>query len=195
MEDKKQKLLDYMLKTGEIYSNKTIEAVSKPTGISSMIIKGVLQELVSEDLVDSDKIGASTYYWVFASKRSQAVMGEHARLTEKEADLGRAIKEHTAEIERAKEGREESADRSALLGRRDALHREQREQKAVFSMLLKNDPEKAEKMQGYTQIAVEQANVWTDNLYILQKFLRDKLLMEKSTCNKLLGITEDFDYL
>lgn len=59
-----------MYETGNIYNNATIENASKPTGISAMIIKNIIQALVDDNLVDTDKIGASTYYWVFKSKES-----------------------------------------------------------------------------------------------------------------------------
>lgn len=38
-----------------------------------MAIKDVLQGLVDDSLVDSDRIGTSNYYWAFPSKASQAV--------------------------------------------------------------------------------------------------------------------------
>lgn len=41
-EEKKQRLYQHMYDTGNIYNNATIENASKPTGISAMIIKGIV---------------------------------------------------------------------------------------------------------------------------------------------------------
>lgn len=73
-EEKKTKLYQYMYNTGTIYNNSTIEHAAKPTGISAMIIKNIVQALVDDNLVDTDKIGSSTYYWVFKSKLSQNLL-------------------------------------------------------------------------------------------------------------------------
>ena len=38
-----------------------------------MSVKDVLQSLVDDDLVDSDRIGTSNYFWAFPSKASNQV--------------------------------------------------------------------------------------------------------------------------
>ena len=42
-------------------------------GITSMSVKDVLQSLVDDGMVDTDKIGTSVYFWAFPSKSSQKV--------------------------------------------------------------------------------------------------------------------------
>ena len=41
--------------------------------IASMSVKEVLQSLVDDDMVDSERIGTSTYFWAFPSKASMKV--------------------------------------------------------------------------------------------------------------------------
>ena len=38
-----------------------------------MSVKEVLQSLVDDDMVDSERIGTSTYFWAFPSKASMKV--------------------------------------------------------------------------------------------------------------------------
>ena len=38
-----------------------------------MSVKEILQSLVDDDLVDSDRIGTSNYFWAFPSKASNIV--------------------------------------------------------------------------------------------------------------------------
>lgn len=87
-EEKKLKLLNYMLESGQVYSNATIEQCSKATGISGMVIKSVVQALADEGRVDTDKVGNSTYYWIFKTKQS-------AKLRDEQVALERQVKSLT----------------------------------------------------------------------------------------------------
>ncbi|TNJ27251.1 Mnd1 [Giardia muris] len=195
LDEKKAKLLDQMLQTGEIYSNKTIEALSKPTGISAMIIKQVLMELVNEDLVDSEKIGTSTYYWCFASKKSQTVLSQKSKLEGEIQQLKKEIQTLEKSIVDLQGGREESDQRTLLLQRQAELQATLKEQKERFKQLSKNDPEVANRLKSFTKTAIEQANIWTDNILSLKKHLVEKYGMDPKELGNHLGITVDFDYL
>lgn len=45
----------------------------KEKGITSMSVKEILQGLVDDGMVDTDKIGTSVYFWAFPSKAGQNV--------------------------------------------------------------------------------------------------------------------------
>lgn len=195
LDEKKARLLEQMLQTGEIYSNKTIEALSKPTGISAMIIKQVLMELVNEDLVDSEKIGTSTYYWCFASKRSQTVLSQKSKLEEGIQQMKKEIQSLEKDIAGLQSGREESEERTLLLQRQADLQAKIKEQRERFKQLSKNDPEVAQRLKDFTKTAIEQANLWTDNVLGLKKHLVEKYGMDPKLVSNQLGITADFDYL
>ena len=47
----------------------------KEKGITLQSVKEVLQSLVDDGMVDTDKIGTSVYFWAFPSKASQNVGG------------------------------------------------------------------------------------------------------------------------
>lgn len=195
LEEKKQKLLAYMLASGTVFTNKTIESAGKPTGISTMIIKDVLGELLNDDLVDSDKIGASTYYWAFPSKGSQRVQADAERLRLEVKELEARLEKARAEIARMRHGREDTAERQALLERRKTLRAAVARQEETLASIQRNDPDRAEAIRAATATAVAQANLWTDNIYAIQKHLTDKLGMERREADRALGITDDFDYL
>lgn len=42
-------------------------------GLASMSVKDVLQGLVDDALVDSDRVGTSNYFWAFPSKVANSV--------------------------------------------------------------------------------------------------------------------------
>ena len=53
----------------------------KEKGITSMSVKDVLQSLVDDGMVDTDKIGTSVYFWAFPSKASQNVRFDYFEYT------------------------------------------------------------------------------------------------------------------
>ena len=58
----------------EFFTLKELERLcQKEKGITSMSVKEVLQSLVDDSLVDTEKIGTSVYFWALPSKASQNV--------------------------------------------------------------------------------------------------------------------------
>jgi Mnd1 HTH domain len=49
------------------------KSCQKEKGITSMSVKDILQSLVDDGMVDTDKIGTSVYFWAFPSKAGQNV--------------------------------------------------------------------------------------------------------------------------
>jgi hypothetical protein len=57
-----------------VFLLKELEKIApKEKGIVMQSVKEVLQSLVGDDLVDSDKIGSSVYFWSFPSKAFNSV--------------------------------------------------------------------------------------------------------------------------
>lgn len=59
----------------DVFLLKDVERLaSKDKGISLPTVKEVLTSLTGDDLVDTDKIGLSVYFWAFPSKAHNAVI-------------------------------------------------------------------------------------------------------------------------
>lgn len=70
LEDKNKKLLDWFEKKHDVHSIKEVEVkASKETGISSMQIKDILQNLIDENLINSEKCGTLKLYWSFKGNK------------------------------------------------------------------------------------------------------------------------------
>ena len=195
-EEKRAKLRDYLLSTCRIVSNKDLEGpVSRATGISGMIIKDVMKELLDNDLVDSDKIGAGTFYWCFPSKDSQIIT---AKLEAKEKELAE-IQEQERELEKkiqeAQIGREDTEERRNLLSEQVALLREVEELDKKLAFASAHSPEAVSALRKGIDTAVEGANRWTDNTFALQTYLVRKMNMDSKMVKGLLQITDNFDYI
>ena len=72
-DDKRLRLLEIFARA-EVFTLKEIEKIgSKEKGIVEQTIKDVLQTLVDDGLVETDKIGAGNFYWALPSTASLKV--------------------------------------------------------------------------------------------------------------------------
>ena len=93
-EEKRQRMLDLFYEKKDFFLLKELEKIApkekggrsclkklqstpilsiSSSGIVSQSVKDVVQSLVDDDLVDTDKIGTSVYFWAFPSKVSPSI--------------------------------------------------------------------------------------------------------------------------
>ena len=104
-----------------VYQLKEIENLGSKMGVVAMTIKDVLQGLVDDGLVDTDKIGSGNFYWRLASKAGQKQRQMSQSI---QNDLERSVGMMSREKERRRDlkaDRIESIDRSEKLERLGAL--------------------------------------------------------------------------
>ena len=95
LEEKRKGMLDIFYDTKEFYLLKDLEKIApKQKGIIAQSVKDVVQSLVDDYLVDTDKIGTSVYFWAFPSK---ALASRQSKLTELKDKL-EAAKAKNAEL-------------------------------------------------------------------------------------------------
>ena len=80
-----------------------------------MSVKDVLQSLVDDTLVDSDRIGTSNYFWAFPSKAANNRKRRLGEFREKLAESERKKAHLEEQVAAAKVGREDSEERAQLL--------------------------------------------------------------------------------
>lgn len=71
-EEKRTRLLSIFTTDPSFYHIKEIEKLGAKKGIHPMIVKDVLDSLLGDNLVDLEKVGASSYYLSLPSKIFQA---------------------------------------------------------------------------------------------------------------------------
>lgn len=65
-------ILHLCLNTEYIFSSQELEKIApKEKGITEQSVKEVVQSLVDDGLVDTDKIGTSVYFWAFPRYSTQ----------------------------------------------------------------------------------------------------------------------------
>ena len=118
LEEKRQRLLDIFYEKRDFFLLKELEKIGpKEKGIVSQSVKDVLQSLVDDDLVDSDKIGTSVYFWALPSK---ATVVRKRKLSDLQTRCEESSKRckiiHSTILELSKD-RKESLERTETLKR------------------------------------------------------------------------------
>ncbi|XP_078678334.1 meiotic nuclear division protein 1 homolog isoform X2 [Branchiostoma floridae x Branchiostoma belcheri] len=116
LEEKRQRMLSVFYDRKEFFQLKELEKIgSKEKGINAMVIKDVIQGLVDDGLVDTERIGTSNYFWAFPSK---AVHTRKRKIDELEKQLEETQRKRKAtdqSISKAQVGREDSESREKIL--------------------------------------------------------------------------------
>ncbi|KAI4901852.1 hypothetical protein NFI96_034599 [Prochilodus magdalenae] len=176
-----------------------------------MSVKEVLQSLVDDNMVDSERVGTSNYYWAFPSK---ALHARKRRLEdlEKQHEEGKQRRMVVQQaVEKAKEGRQDTKERPALQKELQSLKEEREKLRAELEKYKECDPEVVEEMRLChitTPAQVRRTlllkklypdgpyiSVFADNVFAIKSWAKRKFGFEDSRLDKAFGIPEDFDYM
>uniref|UniRef100_UPI00358F9E58 meiotic nuclear division protein 1 homolog n=1 Tax=Myxine glutinosa TaxID=7769 RepID=UPI00358F9E58 len=73
VEEKRTKMMEIFFESKDIFQLKELEKIApRDKKITCQSVKDVLQSLVDDAMVDSDRIGTSNYFWAFPSKALNA---------------------------------------------------------------------------------------------------------------------------
>ncbi|KPP63217.1 meiotic nuclear division protein 1-like [Scleropages formosus] len=160
-----------------------------------MSVKEVLQSLVDDNLVDSERVGTSNYYWAFPSKALHTRKRKLAEL-EKQLSEGKQRKGALQQaVEKAEVGREDTEERANLEKELLSLREERTRLQAELEAYRECDPEVVEEIRKSNVTAKDAVSRWTDNVFAIKSWAKRKFGFEENRLDKAFGIPEDFDYL
>uniref|UniRef100_A0AAQ5Y1I8 Meiotic nuclear division protein 1 homolog n=1 Tax=Amphiprion ocellaris TaxID=80972 RepID=A0AAQ5Y1I8_AMPOC len=181
LEEKRTRMMEIFFESKDVFQLKDIEKIAPKTkGITPMSVKEVLQSLVDDNMVDSERVGTSNYYWAFPSK---ALNSRKHKLEELQKQISETKQRKTSlqkAVEKAKVGRQDTKERSSLLKELGALREERTQLQAELEKYRECDPEVVEEM---------------NNVFAIKSWTKKKFSFDDSRINKAFGIPEDFDYM
>ncbi|XP_051941210.1 meiotic nuclear division protein 1 homolog isoform X2 [Hippocampus zosterae] len=196
LEEKRSRMMEIFFETKDVFQLKDIEKIAPKTkGITTMTVKEVLQSLVDDNMVDCERLGTSNYYWAFPSK---ALHTRELKLEELNKQVSEAKQRQISlqdAIGKAKEGRQDTKERSAMLKELQALKDERAQLQTELDKYKDCDPQVVEQMRKSNMVAKEAVSRWTDNVFAIKSWTKKKFAFDDSRINKAFGIPEDFDYL
>lgn len=194
-------MVELLQEAAEFFTLKELEKIApKRKGIVFQSVKEVLQSLVDDGLVSSDKCGVQTVFWCLPS---EAVQKKRARI----AVLEEEVKANKAALERVESQLTSmKADRTGQnlegdTGREALLEKLAADEQAVAALTAQvaeqaaSDPERLRELATATTTAREAANRWTDNVDTLRRYVSDKFGMDGADFARQFGVPADMEYL
>eukprot|EP00808_Paulinella_micropora_P001416 g26771.t1 len=167
LDEKRKRMLEHMLTTKQVFTLKELEKVlPKQCGIVAQSVKEVLQSLVDDNMVDSDKIGSGNYFWALPSKATRQREGQIEKCKRQLELLATQETELTEKKQKLMQGREPSEKRASTLSQLAASQAQLQELDAQLAKFADSDPEKVQQLEKAIQICKDAANRWTDNIYL-----------------------------
>jgi len=196
MAEKKKRLLDiFKLPDASgrptIYSLKELENMGSKRGVPAMQIKDIINDLVSEKMVDTEKIGSGNFYWSLPSKSGQrmrlALAEVVARLNTEEGKLVAArLRASTLQGERTA-----GKDRDKKLAALATLKEEEAKVAHELQKYRDRDPTLLREMKHNTEVLFEDCNRWSDNIHQVRQYAETWMNVLPQTFDEMYGVTAE----
>ncbi|KAI0254123.1 Mnd1 family-domain-containing protein [Lactifluus subvellereus] len=195
-EEKRVKLLEIFHETKDFFQLKELEKLGpKLKGIVSQSVKEVLQSLVDDNLVQSDKIGSSNFFWSFPSQRGAIMQNRLDAAREARAASEKQLAELQTTIAAERVARPESDQRATALARLATAKKTLTELQAELEAYGACDPVKVEEKRRAVMLAREAALRHTDNYAILMTYFTRQHNVEPQDIRAYLGVGVDYEEL
>lgn len=194
-EEKREKMLEIFEKHKSFFKMQELEKLGvKEKGIIEKTIKDVVLSLLYDDLICSEKVGTSTYYWSNNNKKLVQLIKDKQKLEQENIDLNSKISSIKKEL--------------VLENKNKAMTEQKVEKLNVYNLLINKIDEMSKELEEYSEVCVDEykekseeqelikeINKVTDNLFIIQDYVSNKFNMDKKDVCKNFNISEDMDYI
>ncbi|VVC88585.1 unnamed protein product [Leptidea sinapis] len=195
-EEKRIRMLEIFHQSKDFFQLKELEKIApKEKGITMQSVKEVVQSLVDDHLVDSEKIGTSIYFWSFPSKAKNAQKRKLQELQNQLNDTTKKLKKTEETIATESMGREPNEERKQILEALDTVTKQEIELKKELQKYRDNDPEYISQIKTETKTLKAAINRWTENIYILKSYIMNNFHMESDAIDQHFNIAPDMDYI
>eukprot|EP00667_Euglena_gracilis_P020841 EG_transcript_22650 len=196
MDEKYEKAKEFLLQRKEPFTLKELEKLlPKAKGIVWQSVKQIIDTLVADGVVQSDKIGSNVFFWCFPSAQGRSLQAKTDQLQKRAEELKRKRADLDNAVQLAKKGKVDSPERQKALAEWEEVTARHRTLSLEMQKYAENDPEFLAKLEESAQLAKDAANRWTDAVFSIKSHVKNKFNLEEERLNKEFGISADFDYL
>ena len=139
-----------------------------------MIVKDLLAGIIADNLLETEKIGSSAFYWSLPKRVYDA---KKKQLEREETNIENAkneIENLKQKIEENKAIRVENDERKKNLEELAELENQQKEYLKILKDFESKDPEKYEKYINATKTMGQLNDFWVDNIYTIEQWMKVK---------------------
>jgi len=196
LEEKRTKMLEIFYEKKDVFQLKELEKLGPAEkGVISQSVKEIVQSLVDDGYVDSERVGTSQYFWAFPSKAMQTRKRKLDWCENREAELDLKYNLELAEVNAAKMCRAENPERGEALAAVNEGRVENERLKQALDQFRDSDPEVIRQEKEDISTFVTCANRWTDNIFAFRSWLKEKFSMSETEINNSFQIPEDLEYV
>ncbi|CRH01309.1 meiotic nuclear division protein 1, putative [Plasmodium relictum] len=192
-DDKKLILFDIMLQSESFFILKELEVLAQKRGVRSIFVKDLLQQLVDDNKVKSEKVGLQNVFWVLKTEESSNLENKYQKLKEKKEEYEEIIKTekdgYDQLVNTLKFSEEELKNKIEEVN--ELIHILDRK-KIELEKLKKTDIKEIEKMQIQNKCAVESIHRWNNNIFIVKQWIQNRTDKPGEIVDRLLGIKDIF---
>ncbi|XP_076636995.1 meiotic nuclear division protein 1 homolog isoform X3 [Colletes latitarsis] len=153
LDEKRMRMLQIFYEKREFFTLKEIEKVaSKEKGIVVQSVKDVLQALVDDGLVRSEKIGTSVYFWTFPGENITAIEQRISEASKKIVEAEFKLEKLKEACAKEKIGKEDTEERQLLLQELEELKAKEDQLKKQIAKFSSADPEVIAKLEDKAQV-------------------------------------------
>ncbi|XP_072944725.1 meiotic nuclear division protein 1 homolog [Epargyreus clarus] len=195
-DEKRSKMLEIFHQSKDFFQLKELEKIApKEKGITMQSVKEVIQSLVDDHLVDTEKIGTSVYFWSFPSKAKNAKKRKLLDLQNELEETSKKLKKAEDSIASQSVGREDNDERKITLTNLENVEKQEAELKKELQKYRDCDPEYIAQLKAETEDLKSAVNRWTENIYILKSYIKNTFQMENEIIDQNFNIPPDMDYI
>ncbi|SCU93562.1 LADA_0G03774g1_1 [Lachancea dasiensis] len=202
---KKASILQFFQDEHSVYNIKELEKLipKKCNGVSSMLVKSLIHEMIDEDgIISVEKCGSTNIYWCFKNqiimKTRQELTSLHSRIDIAQRDIMQnkaLVQENQSSIRKENyqvEGK--AVCRSEQLARLDALDAQLKVLRTVLEQKTENqwDQEKISERNRMFSSQILKLESVTDNIELLTSFLCRQFMIDVKSLKTELEIPEEF---
>ena len=184
--------VNYRQKT--VYNLKEIENLGAKAGVIINTVKDVLQSLLDDNLVDTDKIGAGNFYWAFLSKAQTNRERRLQALEQEIADLKNERKLLQSKLEEETKSRQQTEERQEALSQYAELQAEVAAQDKELEELRKTQPEYLQECVDKAGKSRAEGNRYTDEIFAMMSFMKKTMMAREEDIKRQFGLPEELDY-
>lgn len=195
-EEKLQKIVAFFQSSSEVYTLKELDKkIPKQCGISSMLVKDLLQNLHGDNRINIEKFGSSNLYWRFKYQDHHEVQCLNEKTQEKIDVLSSENQGLETKINEMKENREVTEERNELFKTFTMLSLRAGKIEKNMALFEKYSTDKFTALKNDIETTKSNINTLTDDVFTLQAYVCNKCNLDKTSFNKNFNIPDELDYV
>ncbi|OAF71123.1 Meiotic nuclear division protein 1 [Intoshia linei] len=195
-DEKRSRTVKFLQNKDECFQLKDLEKLlSKYEGINSMKVKEILKSLVDDDMIESDKVGMSNYFWCFKAKKVEKLITLKEKYTKSIEEKECELKNISEKIDSKKNLCQDSENRTDILTNLGKNNEKLEEITKEINTYEKNDPGKINALKQENAEKVTEINNTTDNIFALVSWSTKKFGFLSKDMYKNFAIPTDLDYV